>query len=65
MLLAIVLFNVTKSHDLRNRITKSTERVIEEETEELEEMFSSGKLTTNTIMEESEALIALTETNFN
>lgn len=28
-------------------------------------MFSSGKLTTNTIMEEAETLIALTETNFN
>ena len=37
----------------------------EEDSDELEEVFSSGKLTTNTIMEETEALIALTETNFN
>lgn len=31
----------------------------------MEEVFSSGKLTTNTIMEEAAALIAHTETNFN
>lgn len=68
LLLAIVLFNVTKSHDLRNRITsrKGVEFVPpEEDSDELEEVFSSGKLTTNTIMEEALALIAITETNFN
>lgn len=37
----------------------------EEDSDELEEVFSSGKLTTNTIMEEALALIAITETNFN
>lgn len=37
----------------------------EEDPDGLGEVFSSGKLTTNTIMEEAEALIALTETNFN
>lgn len=37
----------------------------EEDSDEKEEVFSSGKLTTNTIMEEAETLIALTETNFN
>lgn len=71
LLLALVLFNVTKSHDTRNRITKINLKVAEnkplsEDSEDLEEeVFSSGKLTTNTIMDESQALIALTETNFN
>lgn len=37
----------------------------EDSNDEMEEVFSSGKITTNTIMEETEALIGLTETNFN
>jgi hypothetical protein len=61
----MVLFNVTKSHALKNRIPKVAEAKIEEDSDDLEEVFSSGKLTTNTIMEEAEAMIALTETNFN
>ena len=65
LLLAVVLFNVTKSHDLRNRIPQVSDTSPAEDSDELEEVFSSGKLTTNTIMEEAEALIALTETNFN
>ena len=65
VLLAIVLFNVTKSHELRNRVTIVAEMQSEQDSEELDEVFSSGKLTTNTIAEEATALIALTETNFN
>ena len=56
---------MTKSHDARNRIPKVASQPSNEDSEELEEVFSSGKLTTNTIMDESAALIALTETNFN
>jgi hypothetical protein len=63
LLLAIVLSNVTRSHHTENQIKKSGQ-VEGEDSDEMEEVFSSGHLTSNTIQSEVPQLISLLEMPF-